>query len=62
MIVVHGLVRAGRGEVVSSRAAFQSRLTMVNERGLLVSVLTDVQFWVPVLVLVGGLVLLGVIR
>ena len=35
---------------------------MVNERGLLVSVLTDVQFWVPVLVLVGGLVLLGVIR
>jgi hypothetical protein len=37
---------------------------MGNERdsGLLVSVLTDVQFWVPVVVLVAGLVLLGVIR
>jgi hypothetical protein len=35
---------------------------MDNERGLLIRVLTDVQFWVPVVVLVGGLVLLMAIR
>jgi hypothetical protein len=35
---------------------------MENERSLLVSVLTDAQFWVPVVVLFAGLVLLGVIR
>jgi hypothetical protein len=35
---------------------------MENERSLLVSVLTDVQFWVPVVVLIAGLVLLRVIR
>ena len=29
-----------------------------NSRGWLASVLTDVQFWVPVAVLVGGLILL----
>jgi hypothetical protein len=35
---------------------------MESERSLLVNILTDMQFWVPVVVLVGGLVLLGVIR
>jgi hypothetical protein len=35
---------------------------MESERSFLVSVLTDVQFWVPVVVLVAGLVLLVVIR
>jgi hypothetical protein len=35
---------------------------MESERSLLASVLTDVQFWVPVVVLVAGLVLLVVIR
>ena len=35
---------------------------MGNERGLLGSVLTDAQFWVPVVVLVAGLVLLVAIR
>jgi hypothetical protein len=35
---------------------------MGNERGLWICVLTDVQFWVPVVVLVAGLVLLGAIR
>jgi hypothetical protein len=35
---------------------------MENERGLWVSVFTDLQFWVPVIVLVGGLILLVVIR
>jgi hypothetical protein len=35
---------------------------MDHERGLLICVLTDVQFWVPLLVLVGGLVLLMTIR
>lgn len=29
-----------------------------NNRGWLASVLTDIQFWVPVAVLVGGLILL----
>ena len=38
------------------------RLAMESERSFLVSVLTDVQFWVPVVVLVAGLVLLVVIR
>jgi hypothetical protein len=37
-------------------------LAMESERSLLASVLTDVQFWVPVVVLVAGLVLLVVIR
>ena len=35
---------------------------MGNKRELWICVLTDVQFWVPVLVLVAGLVLLGAIR
>jgi hypothetical protein len=35
---------------------------MGSERGLWICVLTDVQFWVPVVVLVAGLVLLGAIR
>jgi hypothetical protein len=35
---------------------------MDRERSLLICVLTDVQFWVPVLVLIGGLVLLAAIR
>jgi hypothetical protein len=35
---------------------------MDNERGLLICVLTDVQFWVPLAVLVGGLILLMAIR
>jgi len=29
-----------------------------NKQGLLACVLTDLQFWVPVLVLIGGLLLL----
>jgi hypothetical protein len=40
----------------------EGKLTMGNERDLLVSVLTDVQFWVPVVVLVAGLALLVAIR
>ena len=35
---------------------------VAEKRGMLACVLTDVQFWVPVVVLVGGLVLLEVIR
>jgi hypothetical protein len=35
---------------------------MGSERSLLVSILTDVQFWVPMVVLVAGLVLLLAIR
>jgi hypothetical protein len=35
---------------------------MGSERSLLVSILTDVQFWVPMVVLVAGLVLLAAIR
>jgi hypothetical protein len=38
------------------------RLAMESERSFLTSVLTDVQFWVPVVVLVAGLVLLVAIR
>ena len=38
------------------------RLAMGSERSLLVSILTDVQFWVPMVVLVAGLVLLAAIR
>jgi hypothetical protein len=34
----------------------------VRELNLWASVLTDVQFWVPVMVLIGGLVLLAAIR
>ena len=44
------------------RFSFCERLAMGSERSLLVSVLTDVQFWVPVVALIAGLVLLGVIR
>ncbi len=33
-----------------------------EKRGMLACVLTDVQFWVPVVVLVAGLVLLEMIR
>jgi hypothetical protein len=35
---------------------------MISERGLWISVFTDMQFWVPVVVLVGGLILLVAIR
>jgi hypothetical protein len=35
---------------------------MNSERGLWISVFTDMQFWVPVVVLVGGLILLVEIR
>jgi hypothetical protein len=31
---------------------------VANDRGWLVSVLTDIHFWVPVMVLIGGLLLL----
>jgi hypothetical protein len=37
-------------------------VSVVDKRGMLACVLTDVQFWVPVVVLVSGLVLLGMIR
>jgi hypothetical protein len=33
-----------------------------ERRGMLACVLTDVQFWVPVVVLAGGLILLEMIR
>jgi hypothetical protein len=33
-----------------------------NSRNMLVAVLTDVQFWVPLVVLVAGLILLVAIR
>jgi hypothetical protein len=33
-----------------------------EKRGMLACVLTDVQFWVPVIVLAGGLILLEMIR
>ena len=33
-----------------------------EKRGMLACVLTDVQFWVPVVVLAGGLILLEMIR
>jgi hypothetical protein len=35
---------------------------VTEKRGMLACVLTDVQFWVPVVVLVAGLVLLEMIR
>jgi hypothetical protein len=35
---------------------------VADKRGMLACVLTDVQFWVPVVVLVAGLVLLEMIR
>jgi hypothetical protein len=35
---------------------------VAEKRGMLACVLTDVQFWVPVVVLVGGLILLEMIR
>jgi hypothetical protein len=35
---------------------------VADKRGMLACVLTDVQFWVPVVVLAGGLVLLEIIR
>ena len=38
------------------------KLESAGELSLWVSVLTDVQFWVPVMVLVAGLVLLMAIR
>jgi hypothetical protein len=38
------------------------RERVAQNKSLWVCVLTDVQFWVPVIVLVAGLVLLGAIR
>jgi len=35
---------------------------VAEKRGMLACVMTDVQFWVPVIVLVAGLVLLEMIR
>jgi hypothetical protein len=35
---------------------------VTEKRGMLACVITDVQFWVPVVVLVAGLVLLEMIR
>ena len=43
-----------RGEFVGGSVA--------EKRGMLSCVLTDVQFWVPVVVLAAGLILLEVIR
>jgi hypothetical protein len=45
------LLRGGMAEVL-----------VKEKRGMLACVLTDVQFWVPVVVLVTGLVLLEMIR
>jgi hypothetical protein len=47
--------------VVFSCAA-KLEVDVAEKRGMLACVLTDVQFWVPVVVLVGGLVLLEMIR
>jgi hypothetical protein len=35
---------------------------VAEKRGMLACVLTDVQFWVPMAVLAGGLILLEMIR
>ncbi len=35
---------------------------MTEKRGMLACVLTDVQFWVPVVVLVAGVILLEMIQ
>lgn len=51
-----------RGAVVFSCAAILNGGIVVEKRGMLACVITDVQFWVPVIVLVGGLVLLEMIR
>jgi hypothetical protein len=48
--------------VVSSCPAKFREVSVAEKRGMLACVLTDVQFWVPVAVLVAGLVLLGMIR
>jgi len=50
-----------RGAVVFSCAAKWGGI-VEQKRGMLACVLTDVQFWVPVVVLVAGLVLLEMIR
>ena len=50
-----------RGAVVFSCAEFGEGV-VAEKRGMLACVVTDVQFWVPVIVLVGGLVLLEMIR
>ena len=52
----------GRGGILPSGDFWLRKWTMGNKRELWICVLTDVQFWVPVLVLVAGLVLLGAIR
>ncbi len=60
---VVGACWSGRGGILPCGVfGLDERLAMPSKRGLLVSVLTDVQFWVPVVVLVAGLVLLSVIR
>jgi len=48
--------------VVFSCAAKLCGGIVAEKRGMLACVLTDVQFWVPVVVLVAGLVLLEMIR
>jgi hypothetical protein len=50
-----------RGAVVFSCAAL-AEVFVAEKRGMLSCVITDVQFWVPVVVLVAGLVLLEMIR
>jgi hypothetical protein len=51
-----------RGAVVFSCAAKLCGGLVAEKRGMLACVLTDVQFWVPVVVLVAGVILLEMIR
>ena len=40
----------------------QQRDTEIRPRSMLGSVLTDIQFWIPLAVLIGGLILLSAIH
>jgi hypothetical protein len=50
------------GAVVFSCAAKLCGGLVTEKRGMLACVLTDVQFWVPVVVLVAGVILLEMIQ
>jgi hypothetical protein len=61
MISAWGRYLNGWGGGILLRGEFDGGV-VVEKRGMLACVITDVQFWVPVVVLVAGLVLLEVIR
>jgi hypothetical protein len=44
------------------RRKMQQGDSEIRSRGMLGSVLTDVQFWIPLAVLIGGLILLSAIH